>query len=221
MRERRIPADGGWLAAAVLLCATAAAQAPPTAHEMAARVDRHYDELQSLKAAFTESYTGLGMGSAESGTLYLRKPGQMMWQYSAPKGKIFLLDGKFAWFYAKGDTQVQRVPANELDDLRSPLRFLLGRTQLEKEIRGLALAAAPNGCYTLTGAPRDQDRRVMRLALTVTAGGAITAIEIEEADGAITRFTFTDEEPNVSIPHAAFHFSPPPGVPVVDAPPPV
>jgi len=55
----------------------------------------------------------------------------------------------------------------------------------------------------------------------VTAEGTITSIEIEETDGALTRFRFTGEEPNAPIPAGAFRFTPPAGVPVVDAPPPV
>ena len=55
----------------------------------------------------------------------------------------------------------------------------------------------------------------------MTADGAITGIEIEETDGALTRFTFTGEQPNAPIPAETFHFTPPPGVPVVDALPPV
>ncbi len=194
---------------------------PPTAHELAARVDRHYDQLHSLKAGFAESYSGLGMTRTESGTLFLRKPGHMLWQYSSPPGKIFLLDGKYAWIYTKGDAQVQRIPAKELDDLRSPLRFLLGRTELEKELTGLKLAEVSNGLFTLTGQPKGQEKRVTRLTLTVTAAGAITAIEVEEADGAITRFTFTGGQPDAEIPADTFHFTPPAGVPVVDAMPPV
>jgi outer membrane lipoprotein carrier protein len=214
---------GGLVVAAVLFSATTipAQQNLPSAHELAARVDRRYDRLQSLKAGFSESYAGLGMTRTVSGTLSLRKPGRMMWQYSTPPGKIFLLDGKYAWFYTTGDAQVQRIPANELDDLRSPLRFLLGHTQLEKELTGLAVTQAPNGCFTLTGQPKGQEKRVTRLALTVTAAGAINAIEVEEADGAITRFTFTGEQPDVEIPAETFHFTPPAGVPVVDAIPPV
>ena len=131
------------------------------------------------------------MTKTESGTLFLRKPGRMMWKYSSPQGKIFLLDGKYAWFYTQGDAQVQRIPSSELDDLRSPLRFLLGHTQLEKELTGLTLAAAPNGCFTLTGVPKGQEKRVTRVALTVTRDGTINGIEVDEADGAITQFTFT------------------------------
>jgi outer membrane lipoprotein carrier protein len=192
-----------------------------TAHELAARVDRHYDQLHSLKAGFREDYAGLGMTRTESGTLFLRKPGRMLWRYSTPAGKIFLLDGKYAWLYTLGDAQIQRIPAKQLDDLRSPLRFLLGHTQLEKELSGLKLEGASNGLYTLSGLPKDQENRVTRLELTVTAAGAISAIEIQEVDGATTRFTFTGEQPDAAIPAETFHFTPPAGVPVVDAMPPV
>jgi outer membrane lipoprotein carrier protein len=85
----------------------------------------------------------------------------------------------------------------------------------------LAAAAAPNGCFTLTGQPNGQEKRVTRITLTVTAQASIVAIEMEETDGALTRFTFTGEQPNVAIPDDAFHFTPPAGVPIVNALPPV
>ena len=216
---------GGTVLTAALLSASLCAQqrSPSSqdlsAKELAQRVDRHYNQLHSLKAGFTESYEGLGMARTESGTLLLLKPGRMKWEYSAPPGKFFLLDGKYSWFYSPGDPQVQRMAAKELDDLRSPLRFLLGHTELEKEMNNLTLARGPTGNFTLTGLPQGQEKRVSRLALTVTAEGAITAIEIEETDGALTRFTFTGEVPNVPVPAGEFHFTAPAGVPVVNATP--
>ncbi|MFZ0394341.1 MAG: outer membrane lipoprotein chaperone LolA [Terracidiphilus sp.] len=188
---------------------------------MAQRVDRHYNQLHSLKAEFTESYAGMGMQRSEGGTLLLKKPGRMRWDYSSPAGKVFLLDGRYAWFYKQGDPQVQRIEAKKLDDLRSPLRYLLGHAQLEKEMEHLALAPAAHGEYTLTGQPKGQENRVARVELTVTRDGAITAIEIEETDGAVTRFTFADEQANAPIGANEFRFTPPAGVPVVDALPPV
>jgi outer membrane lipoprotein carrier protein len=190
-------------------------------HELAQRVDRHYNHLHSLRASFTESYDGFGRSRTETGTLLLLKPGRMKWDYSSPAGKLFLLDGKYAWFYTKGDPQVQRISAKELDDLRSPLRFLLGHTQLEKELDKLAVAPASNGMYRLSGIPRGQEKRIRRLDLTVTPEGAITAIEIEETDGAMTNFTFAGEVPNAPISPGTFRFTPPTGVPIVDALPPV
>lgn len=191
------------------------------AHTLAQRVDQHYNKLHSLKAEFTESYVGLGMHRQESGTLLLLKPGRMRWDYTSPPGKLFLLDGKYAWFYAQGDAQVQRIEAKKLDDLRSPLRFLLGHTELEKELTQITLKPASNGSFTLTGQPKGQEKRIPRITLTVTIDGAITAIEIEEIDGAITGFTFRGEVPNAPTPPGVFHFTLPPGVPVIDAAPPV
>lgn len=193
----------------------------PTAKELAARVDRHYNELRSLRASFSENYEGLGIKRTESGTLLLQKPGRMKWEYTSPPGKLFVLDGRFAWIYANGDPQVQRVPAKELDDLRSPLRLLLGHTELEKELNGLTAVAEANGSFKLRGQPKGEENRVTRITLTVTGDGTITGIEIEEVDGALTRFSFTGQEPNLEIPAATFHFTPPVGVPIVNAPPPV
>ena len=82
-----------------------------------------------------------------------------------------MLDGKYAWFYAPGDAQVQQLPASQLDDLRSPLRFLLGHTQLEKELSGLTMTPKDGG-YLLRGVPRGMEKRVApRSRLSVTAGG--------------------------------------------------
>lgn len=197
----------------------------PTATELAKRVNEHYNRLQSLKAGFSEEYEGLGMRRGEAGTMLLRKPGRMRWEYTSTPGKLFILDGKYAWFYAPGDTQVQRIAASQLDDLRSPLRFLLGHTKIESELQGLKLSlieqTGKSPHYILTGAPKGQQKRIAKLSLTVTPEGAIQSIVIEEVDGAHTVFEFTGEVANPAVPESAFHFTPPAGVPVVDALPPV
>lgn len=214
---------GRFLPAVAVFAVTALAlgqTASPSAHDLAQRIDRHYNQLRSLKCGFTETYEGLGMKRTESGTLLLLKPGRMRWDYDSPPGKLFLLDGSYSWFYSPGDSQVQRIPAKELDDLRSPMRLLLGHTKLEKELNRLSMAPAAGGQFTLSGVPRGLEKRVERLTLTVTAEGTITAIEVEETDGALTRFTFTGEQPDAPIPPATFHFKAPAGVPVVDALPP-
>jgi len=235
MKIKFLIASAGWLllVAASLSMSLSAQQHSPSAQDsakdsvqgsakqIAERVDRHYNQLHSLRAGFSESYEGLGLRRTESGTLLLLKPGRMRWAYRSPAGKLFLLDGKYAWFYSKGDPQIQRIPAKQLDDLRSPLRFLLGHTELEKELNNLTLRPAANGQFIPTGQPKGQEKRVNRLTFTVTGEGTILSIDIEEADGAMTRFTFTGEVPNAPISPETFRFTPPVGVPVVDALPPV
>jgi outer membrane lipoprotein carrier protein len=184
------------------------------------KVDDHYNHLGSLRAHYAERYTGMGMDRTEEGTLLLKKPGRMRWSYTAPVGKVFVLDGKFAWFYTPGDAQATRVPAKQLDDLRSPLRFLLGHTQLKKELDNLAVAADGSG-FRITGVPKGMAQRVKQLSLWVTAGGAIERMRLEEVDGAVTEFTFTGMQENVPVKDSDFAFVPPAGVTVVEGLPPI
>jgi outer membrane lipoprotein carrier protein len=179
------------------------------------RVDDHYNHLRTLRARYTEHYTGMGLDRTESGTLLLRKPGLMRWSYDTPAGKVFVLDGHNAWFYTPGDAQVSRTPAKQLDDLRSPLRLLLGYTQLAKELDQIAVTpSSPN--FIITGVPKNMAQRVRLLTLTVTPTGEILGMKIEETDGATTDFTFTQIEEDHPIAPTAFTFTPPPGVSIVD-----
>jgi outer membrane lipoprotein carrier protein len=191
-----------------------------TPQQLAQRVDKYYNGLHSLRTAFTETFHGMGIDREESGTLLLRKPGKMRWSYSHPAGKVFVLDGKYAWFYSPGDAQVERVSAAQLDDLRSPLRFLLGHTQLQKELVGLMVSSGPGG-LELSGVPKGMEKRVEKIVLGVTPEGVIHSMSITETDGAQTSFTFKDSVADAPAPDSEFVFNPPAGVPVVDGLPPV
>jgi outer membrane lipoprotein carrier protein len=203
-----------------LLSGVARAQVP-SAEALAKRIDKHYDSLHSLEVHFTQEYEGMGMDRSEAGMLLLKKPGRMRWIYSKPAGKLFVLDGHNGYFYSPGDTTAQRVPVKALDDLRSPLRLLLGHTKLEKELTGLTIAPDADGTYTLTGTPRGLEKRVASFSITTNAEGVIEKMQIEETDGVRDTFVFSDERPNAPAPDSAFVFTPPPGVRVVDGMPPV
>lgn len=184
------------------------------------RVDDHYDHLRTLRARYVERYAGMGMDRSESGTLLLAKPGRMRWSYDTPVGKVFVLDGHYGWSYTPGDAQVQRVAAKRLDDLRSPLRFLLGQTHLAKELTGVVVTPAGTG-FHIRGVPRGMEQRVRELALDVDASGEIQKLRLEELDGSATEFTFSDLTENAPIAAKEFTFAAPAGVAVVDGLPPV
>lgn len=192
-----------------------------SADALAARVDRHYNSLRSLQVKFTQDYEGMGMDRHESGVLLLKKPGRMRWTYSKPAGKLFVLDGHTGYFYSPGDTTAQAVPVKELDDLRSPLRLLLGHTKLTKELTGLVIAPAHGGMYALTGIPRGLEKRVASFSITATVEGLIQSMQIEETDGIRNTFVFSDEKPNVVAADSDFVFTPPAGVHVISGMPPV
>jgi outer membrane lipoprotein carrier protein len=201
-----------------LLLAILSVLLPPLhgqSNDILRKVDDHYNHLKTLRTRYRETYSGMGMTRAEEGTLLLKKPGRMTWHYDQPVGKVFVLDGKFAWFYTPGDLQAQRIPAKKLDDLRSPLRLLLGHTELAKELE--AIQITPSGANTrIVGVPKGMQQRVKLLSLTVTPTGAIQQMRLEEVDGATTEFTFSDQQENVPVKDSDFIFTPPPGVTMVE-----
>ena len=211
----------GFLALICVIAATHLRAQTLTAQAFAARIDKHYNALHSLSVHFTQKYDGMGMHREESGILLLKKPGKMRWTYAQPAGKLFVLDGRNAYFYSPGDTEIPRVTAKKLDDLRSPLRFLLGHTQLAKELTNLQITPAENGAYTLSGIPKNMEQRIASFTITANADGVIQSMRIEETDGAINTFTFSDEHPNAPATDADFVFHTPAGAHIIEGMPPV
>jgi outer membrane lipoprotein carrier protein len=213
-------------AALLLLVLTSAAGAvAEDVHAIAQAVDQHYNHLHTLQAEFTETYRGSGAERSESGTLWLakgglKKPGKMRWEYRSPSEKLFVSNGIDAWFYVPNDRQVRRTSARKLDDIRSPLAFLLGKSKLEKELQGLSLApditpSAP-GEVVLRGVPQALADRVSEILLEITPEHQITRIVIDEVDGSSTEYRFSKQKENVSIPQSRFEFSPPAGVETIE-----
>ena len=198
-----------------------AAGAPSTdVKTLAAAVDEHYNHLHSLQAEFTEEYRGSGMDRTETGTLWLKKPGKMRWEYRSPREKLFVSDGRDAWFYVPGDRQARKTAAKKLEDVRSPLAFLLGKTKLEKELQGLSLApdVAPlaAGNVALRGVPQAMADRVNEIVLEITPDHQIARIVIQEVDGSSTEYRFGEMKEDVTIADGKFAFKPPAGTETVE-----
>ena len=189
-------------------------------HAMAAAVDAHYNHLRTLQTEFTEVYRGSGMERTETGTLWLKKPGKMRWEYRSPREKLFVSDGKDAWFYVPEDRQARKTAAKKLEDVRSPLAFLLGKTKLEKELHGLSLApdvtASQAGNLVLRGVPQGMEDRVSEILLEVTPDHRIVRIVIQEVDGSATEYRFGEMKEDVAIGDGRFEFTPPAGTETVD-----
>ena len=211
---------GAVVLVSVLLLPFGAAVATPDVKSVAAAVDAHYNHLRSLEAEFTELYRGSGMDRSESGTLWLKKPGKMRWEYRSPKEKLFVSNGKDAWFYVPDDRQARKEAAKKLEDVRSPLAFLLGKTKLEKELQGLS--AAPDiapmhpGDTVLRGVPKAFADRISEIVLEVTPDSRIVRLVIQGVDGASTEYRFSDQKEDVAIADSRFDFRAPTGTEVVE-----
>ncbi len=196
----------------------------PEVHQLAQAVDDHYNHLRSLEADFTEIYRGEDTERVESGTLWLKKPRKMRWEYRSPKEKLFISDGHAVCFYLPPERQLIKTTLRKLDDLRSPLAFLLGKTKLESELRGLSkiVDQSPMGAGNtlLRGVPQSVTQsmagQVNEVQLEITPSDRIVRIVLLEADGATTEFRFEGWKENPELNDSRFQFTPPPGVETVE-----
>jgi outer membrane lipoprotein carrier protein len=193
---------------------------PLNTRQLAHAVDEHYNHLRSLVGEFIETYSGNGAQREESGTLWLKKPRKMRWEYRSPKEKLFVSDGQSVWFYVPVERQVRKTDLKKLDDLRSPIAFLLGKTKLENELQGLSKvvdqAPAVAGDTMLRGVPKAMAGQLSEVQLEISASNQIVRIILLEADGGTTEFRFKDWKENVELSDSRFHFTPPSGVETVE-----
>ena len=187
--------------------------------EIAEAVDQHYNRLRTMQADFTEQYKGAGIERTETGSLRLKKPGKMRWEYRSPKEKLFVSDGKDVWLYVPDQRQVRKMVLKKLEDLRSPIAFLLGKSNLQKELQGLSIAADERplqpGNTVLRGVPGAMADRVEQILLEVNPQHQIVRILANEADGSTTEYRFQNLRENDEMSEIEFRFSPPPGVELI------
>jgi outer membrane lipoprotein carrier protein len=191
----------------------------PSVSSVARQVDQRYNGLQTLTADFTEIYQGSGMERTESGTLWLKKPGKMRWEYRSPEEKLFVDDGRDGWLYLPAEKQVRKSSMKKLDDIRSPLAFLLGKTKLGKELAGLSFAPDIQTWHQedviLRGVPRGMEDTVRQVVLEITPEHAIARILLYGTDDSITEYRFSNQKENEAVPDAKFRFLPPQGTEVI------
>src|SRR5215472_897328 len=182
-------------------------------------VDDHYNKLKSFKGSFTEIYQGPGVSRSESGIVWLKKPGRMRWEYREPKEKLFLTDSENAYFYVPGERQARKTPLEKIDDIRSPLRYLLGKTKLEKELGHLSLAPDVTplqpGNVVLRGVPKGMTDRISEVLLEISPAHQITRIVVRGLDDVTTDFRFSEMQENIPVADSLFRFTPPPGVQII------
>ena len=180
-------------------------------------VEQRYNRADSLQVLFREEYTRGGHAPrAESGTLELRKPGRMRWEYSDPKGKLVVCDGKNLWMYIPSENRVDKSPLKETDEAEAPIAFLLGKLHFEKEFRNIT--GKPEGSDTLVAAePKSDNLPYSAVEFLVTADGRIRNVKVTRLDNSIMVYSFDQEKLNPRFDDKLFHFQVPSGAEVVEA----
>jgi outer membrane lipoprotein carrier protein len=183
--------------------AAAAAQAAPAdaAAAQVRKVQALYERTRDLTARFTQTYTyaGLGRRAVSTGTLQVKKPGLMRWDYATPSRKTISVVGKRLVQFEPEENQAYVDERFDATAMSAAVTFLLGTGDLSKEFVPSLDAA---GALVLT--PRSPDPRVARITLTTGPDGEVLGTAVVDGGGNENRLVFEVLKRNAGLADAAF-----------------
>ncbi len=198
-----------------LLLAAAPAGPPADAARLAAKVQAFYERTRDLQAHFAQTYTyaGFGRRQVSSGTLKVKKPGKMRWDYEKPAAKTIAVSGTRLVQLEPEENQAYVDDHFDASAMSAAVAFLLGKGDLTREFH---VSLDGNGALLLR--PREADPRVETIALTVGGDGEVKATRVVDGSGNVNEVRFTDVKRNVGLPDSAFELKLPKDVHRVNAP---
>jgi outer membrane lipoprotein carrier protein len=200
---------------------TVSANTPASSPEdLARRIQSRYDGVRDFSASFEQKYTGgaLRRQAVERGTVKVKRPGRMRWEYVQPERKLFVADGRRLYAHVPADRQVivSAVPAE--DQATTPVLFLAGKGNLARDftVAATTVAGAPPGTVAIRLTPLHREPDYDWLALVVDETSlALRMLVAGDSQGGTSSFTFTDLRENVGLADRDFTFSIPRGADVI------
>jgi outer membrane lipoprotein carrier protein len=197
-----------------------ASQSRPPAADVARALQEKYDRVKDFTADFTHTYEGgvLNRKSTERGTVQIKKPGRMRWEYTAPEKKTFVSDGSKIYSYVPADKQVIVSDAPAADEATTAVLFLAGKGNLLRDFAVTYAEPAAAGTVALRLDPKQTQRDYDWLIVTVDqATLQIRSLTASDQQGGRSTFVFTNYRENAGVADNVFAFKIPRGADVIRA----
>lgn len=201
----------------VAICSTASAARQPSAVEVAAALQKKYDAIRDFTADFVHQTEGsvLGKKRTERGTLQVKKPGKMRWNYTAPEKKEFISDGQRMYLHVPADKQVMVSPVPATDQATTAVLFLVGKGNLTRDFK-VSFLEGGGDVWALRLDPKLPERDYDWLQVTVDRTSMqLRTLTAADASGGRQTFTFGNFKENVGLADKTFVFKIPRGTDVV------
>ncbi len=183
------------------LASPAAPASPAAAAALAAKVQAYYEGTRDLEARFAQTYTyaGFGRRQVSSGTLRVKKPGMMRWDYDKPARKTIAVKGSRLVQWEPEENQAYVDEKFDASAMSAAVTFLLGKGDLAREF-DLSL----DGAGALVLRPKAPDPRVDSIALTVGDEGEVKATRVVDGSGNVNELKLSGMKRNPGLPESAF-----------------
>jgi outer membrane lipoprotein carrier protein len=208
-----------FLVALLPMGAAAASQgaARPSAADLAAQIQAHYNTVRDFRAGFRQTYTSgaLGEKDTEAGDLMVKKPNRMFWKYTTPEKKNIIADGAQLIDYepSPADPRCTINPLPTGDDISVGILFLAGRGDLTRDFTGTVPAGQATDTWQIDLVPKKPQDDFVSLSVIVARGTlALKGFITIDAEHNTSHFEFMNLKENVGLDDQEFAFKPPRGV---------
>jgi outer membrane lipoprotein carrier protein len=192
--------------------------ARPPAGDVAVALQRKYDAIKDFSASFIQTYEGgvLRRKASESGTVYVKKPGRMRWDYTSPEKKLFVSDGHTMFLYFPADKQVMKNPVPAQDEATSAVLFLMGKGDIVRDFNVKWAEGGTENTYRLRLDPRTRQTEYDWLEVAADRHTLqIVGLTAADAQGGRSSFSFSNFKENVGLADKMFEFTIPRGTEVI------
>ncbi len=191
----------------------AAQTVQPTAADLAKRMQARYQTVQDFTADFTQTYQGVLLREkrTESGTLIIKKPSKVRFEYTRPEKKTFVSNGVVFRSYFPKDRMGTEDPLPKENEQSTALLFLAGRGDLVRDFQATMPATQPAGEWHLVLTPRTTQADFQTLTLILDrATLALRGFTTVDDQGTST-IRLSDLKENTGVKDSAFAFDFPKG----------
>jgi outer membrane lipoprotein carrier protein len=213
-RRRRLIALVALLLAVAGLVGRIAAEGDAGA--VVAGLERWLAGTKDLEGGFRQSLISgaLGAGVEERGKVYVKRPGNMRWDYREPERKTAIVSGDRTWLYIAEERELTLGRLEEQGRLLPAL--LAGEQPISELFDARLLEPAQDGSPRLELRPRGAEEDFEHVVVELRAKDfAIRSAEVQDAAGNRMLYAFSDLRRNHGLPDGMFRFEPPPGTSVL------
>ncbi|MEJ2461678.1 MAG: outer membrane lipoprotein chaperone LolA [Candidatus Thiodiazotropha sp.] len=171
-------------------------------------------ELHTLQASFRQTVQQPDDDNvyASNGVFYLKRPGQLRWEYEDPATQIIVADGDRIWLH---DLELEQVShRSQKAALKgTPAQLLSGSAPVEENFE-VEDQGEQEGLSWLELRPKEKEAQFAKVRLGL-ADNQLQRMEMYDNFGQVTRFIFYDILRNPELSPELFVFVPPPQIDLI------
>jgi outer membrane lipoprotein carrier protein len=165
-------------------------------------------DLHTLQAAFRQTVQRPDDDTlyASKGVFYLKRPGQLRWEYDDPASQVIVADGKRIWLH---DIELEQVSHRSQKAALegTPAQLLSGSAPVQEHFV-VQDQGEQDGLTWIELRPKDKEAQFVKVRLGL-AENRLQRMEMYDSFGQVTRFNFYDMQRNPELSPELFVFVPP------------